>query len=608
MNFDIGIGDAFEKEFLRIKATNEISIESNQQLNEKDAKTELEILNRRNTQTVNAVKKNNNDKLKLEKEFQSELKKLYENIESSKRKNQLDEIDESSIDGKIKKLKLQKQFDDEDLAQLMKASIAKAQTLAERNELIDGFNKLRLINDEAYNKRVLDLETKAIEDYNKLIKASSNETNEIIKKSKQSEEKARLDLSLKSIERYRDLRVQELDDELKNGNLSVKQTKEIEKQKLKIILEGLTAKRKAYGLTVNSETIKLDGLIKETQKAIDNFGNELDAKKAGDFFKNFLKDSLNINDDQLGQLKEGFNALKTAIADVINQGYESEIAALDDVINTRKDKISELESLIEEEFVAKQNGYANSYDALVSQKANEEALVKADNAKKVALQKEQLKTTTAIQAAEQVGALITAVANMTKEGSKFGIFGLPLIAASIIGMFALYKSYKSQAAALTKAFKGGRVSDYLNPGVMGRTDRGNGRGHRVEDTNMVIGANEFIMNEESTSANLPFLRDMNSGIYDNANLKALLNTKTDGQHLSDFKAKQQKEYKRQSEVAIDKVVNKLSKEMEEYFNTQTTKIIDDNSKRPTVINMPDGSIKMIYHHKNGEKIEIFKQK
>lgn len=58
--------------------------------------------------------------------------------------------------------------------------------------------------------------------------------------------------------------------------------------------------------------------------------------------------------------------------------------------------------------------------------------------------------------------------------------------------------------------------------VQGFTDRFGGEGHQVSDTNMVIGADEFIMNAETTKAQESFLRKLNSGKYDRVNIESLI--------------------------------------------------------------------------------------
>lgn len=300
----------------------------------------------------------------------------------------------------------------------------------------------------------------------------------------------------------------------------------------------------------------------------------------------------------MAALSEGFGALKSAILDVVNAGYEAELNAIDQSISKRQDKISELEGLIDEEYDKKENGYANDYDALVQQKANEEALLKEDNKKRIAIQKEQLKTETAIQAAQQVGALVTAVANMVASGSKLGIFGLPLIAASVIGLFALYKNYKNQVKAISSqaAYKGGKISDYLLPGKSGRSDRpGYGRGHHVEDTNLVIGADEYLMNGKTTAAQMPFLNELNSGKYDNTNLMALLRTKSDKEHVQDFVVINEKK----EQIKQQSNDEGMRKAMSEMFEKQTKALINDNARRPTIINHSDGTVEVITYNSNG---------
>jgi hypothetical protein len=538
-------------------------------------------------------------------EYINELNKINNEAKTAQRANQIDAIDDSSIQGQIERLQLQQQFDREDLEERKRITLEKVKDAQQRTTLTEAFKALEIELSAKYNKELIDLERKSRDDYKKTIEANANETNEIIRKAKIEEANARLEGNLRSIQFAEDIQLADIERELKYGKLSVDQRRELERQKLEIVLASLQAQRAAFGLTVNEDTIKLDSLIKDAQAGLKSFDEQLKPafRNAGDLFKNYLQDAFKIDDEQFGALTEGFGALKNAILDVVNAGYEAEINALDESISAREDRISDLESLIEEELDKKNQGYANDYDALLAQKADEELLLKEDNKKRLEIQREQLRNETAIQAAQQVGALVTAVANMVASGSKLGIFGLPLIAASVIGLFALYRNYKSQVKALGQsAFKGGKISDYLEPGQSAKSDRpGYGEGHRVEGTNLRIGADEFLVNAVTTSKHLPFLKEFNKGSFDNIDFMKAVNKAPDKSVLVKVVREQERKDKAKAFNGLDKDT------LKEVIKEQTNEILDMERKKPIVINLPNGDVEMTYITKNGVNTRVIKR-
>jgi hypothetical protein len=543
------------------------------------------------------------------KEFLNELTNLENEAKSGGRKNQIESIDDSTIDGQRQRLELQKKFDDEDIKQKEETTLKIAKTLEERQKLLEIFKSIELNANAEFNRQLIDLEKKARDEYNKVIEENAKSTNEIVKKVEIEKAKTKLETTLKGIKLSEDLQLENIERELKYGELTLNQQKELERQKLEIILNSLKAQRAAFGLTVNEDTIKLDNLIKNTEAELKKAGDDLAKPFASfkDLTKSFLQDSFGLSDKESEDLIEGFGALKSAILDVVNAGYEAELNAIDESISKREDAISELEGLIEDEYDKKLLGYANDYDALVAQKANEEALLKEDNKKRIEIQKEQLRTETAIQAAQQVGALVTAVANMVKSGSTLGVFGLPLIAASVIGLFAMYKNYKNQVKAINAqaAYRGGKVSDYLENGETAYSDRpGYGKGHRVQGTNLSIGADEFIMNAGTTEKQLPFLRKLNLGRYDNIDFVGMLDSLPDTRQLVVMTSKtvENNEVKNNKSLQLN-----YEEAMKKVIQEQTQLLLDADYRRPIITTLPDGTVEKVYHTKNGgKKTEIIR--
>ncbi len=553
-----------------------------------------------------AKARNEKEKERL-KEFAGELQSLRSETTTVNRTNQIESIDDSTVPGQIQRLELQRKFDLEDLKQREETTLKLAKTLEERNKVIEIFKDLELQLSEKSNRAILALEKQSREEYQNAVKENEKETNEILKKGADERAKAKLEGELKAIKLNEDIRIADIDRQLKYDELTLEQRRQLEGQKLELVLRSLQAQRTALGGVNTEETIRLDSLIKDAAAALSDFESQkAPIKDAGQRFKDFIKDSFKIDDEEFGALVEGFGALKEAVLDVINAGYEAELATIDDSISRREDKISELEDLIKEEYDKKKEGQANDYDALVLAKAEEEALVKEDNAKKTAILKEQLRVESAIQAAQQAQSLITAVAGIFAKGpGALGVFGIPIAIAGVISMLALYRNYKNQVKQLNQqAYKGGKISEYLEPGETAKSDRpGHGKGHRIEGTNLYVGADEFITNAKSTASNLPFLKEFNRGTFDDVDLLSLTKSLPDTKMYIVHTREKEKE----KEVSSVKGLKDNYDVLKKAIDNQTTLLLEAEARKPVVINRPDGSVEITYHKKDGgKKVEIIR--
>lgn len=628
------------------------------ELNVFDAERQKELDDKRKEEAEKAAEK----RKALIENFKKELESLNDEEKKLREQNILNAIKDN-----VERLQKQQEFDKADIELKRKATLEQFKELKKKTEINTIFDAILLENQKKYSQLFLDEQKKLADERaakareqarlvleaeeevlnatieggklsNDQIRAIELQRLEIKKKSLQDEleairlkygyesneaflamekistitaqiDKKTLDNQIKSLDEANKLRVEYIDIELQNELLSFEKRKQLEQEKLGIILASLEAQRALLGNVQTEESINLDKQIRAAKLAISNFNSQLKPafQDAGDLFKSFLQSAFGADEELSGQLVAGFGQLKSAVLDAVNAGYEAELATIQGSIDARKEKIDELTSLIEEEEQRKKDGYANDYDALVAAKANEEQLLKAEQKKATDLKKEQLKQDAVIQTTQQAGALATAVANIIKDSSKFGIVGIFTGIAAIVSMFAIWKRYKSQASALSQqAYKGGLISDYLKPGVKGQSDRpGYGKGHKVEGTNLSIGADEFLMSSGPTKRHLPFLREMNSGKFDDFDLSELFNKRAPIYNkgrvvrIVEGYDDMRRERKRAQDAAIMGRVYEST--LKSVIQEQTKALIGDNERRPTVIQMPDGSVEVIYYEKSGTK-------
>jgi hypothetical protein len=82
----------------------------------------------------------------------------------------------------------------------------------------------------------------------------------------------------------------------------------------------------------------------------------------------------------------------------------------------------------------------------------------------------------------------------------------------MIGIFSKIKSSSKKLYAGGPLDQEG-VTGFVNKS--GRSDRSGGRGHRVEDSNLVLGGREFVVNENTAMRHADFLEALNRGEFDN---------------------------------------------------------------------------------------------
>lgn len=545
-----------------------------------------------------AAQKAREKELELQQKYKDEILKLNDEITNAQRANALGNIDDTTTDGKLEKLELQKKYDEEDLKRREEQSLKIARSLEERTKVIELYNDLELYMEKEYEQERI----KVIKEGRQAEIEEAKRIEEEILKDKENAIKSKIDKDRKASEQNLEIYLAEIDRKIKYGDLEAEEKDKLEREKLEITKRYLIAQRQLLGLN-NPESTALTEQIKDIEAQLNYMDKNVAPrfKSIGEKIEDYMKDAFNINDDQIEALKEGFSALKDEVLGLVQSGFEAEIAAIDASIKAREDKISELEDLIQEEFERKEAGDSNYYDSLVAQKAKEEELLKQENAKKTEIQKTQLKVEAGIAAAQQVQALITAVANITKDGSKLGIFGIPLIAAGIISLFAIYRNFRAQAKSLGQtAYKGGKISDYLEPGQTAKSDRpGYGRGHKVEGTNLSIGADEYLINAVTTSKNIDFLDRLNDGEWDNVNLSRLMDSMPDRSKIINIYEKN--EISSKTSILSEKQVRQIIQE-------QTDKILEADRRRPIIVNKPNGDTEIVTYTKSGaKKVKVLKK-
>jgi hypothetical protein len=242
-----------------------------------------------------------------------------------------------------------------------------------------------------------------------------------------------------------------------------------------------------------------------------------------DKLSDFLKDALQIDDEQIQAIKDTLSAVVGSVGDFISTNTDLAIEENRRLLDEIRSRISETESILKEEEERAAAGYSNN----VENKRKELEELKRLEAQKVAeeqrLKQEALKQQLIADTAAQASNIVTSVSGILASAGKLGpILGPILAAAGILSIISLFRRYKSDAKNLAsqKAYKGGSLSNYMGdrdsgpvaPGASSDLP-GRGNGLRVEGTNLRIGGDEYLVRASSAKKYADILPQINAGTY-----------------------------------------------------------------------------------------------
>ncbi len=284
-----------------------------------------------------------------------------------------------------------------------------------------------------------------------------------------------------------------------------------EQERLKVAL--FYAKERLKLLDPNSpEAMALSDSIAAIEGTLTDFSQS----NIFDTIKKKLAEMLNIDvgtlDAIIGQAGAVFAQLQGLAADNTQLRIEQE----KELLEATRERISETQDALAKEIEDAKNGYAANVTAKEEELAslrNEEDKHKKELAKQ---QKAALKAQLLSDSLTQISSLITMAANVTKTSSLLGPAGIPVALAAIATFLGIFRAFKSAQAKAQALYKGGRIPKE------GYTDKDGGRGHRVQDTNIIVGAGEHVLNANTSEAQNEFLTELNKGKWDDIDFLSLV--------------------------------------------------------------------------------------
>lgn len=223
-----------------------------------------------------------------------------------------------------------------------------------------------------------------------------------------------------------------------------------------------------------------------------------------------------------------------SINDIVTASIQSKLDENQKLIDSIHSRVESAQAALDKEVQLQNDGAANNVETKRRELDELKKQEKAAQDERIALQKKALEQQLIIDELSQASTLATTVPIIFKKGVESGtlIVGIVSAIAAIASMFALFASFKAKAKSLAssnsvKAFTGGALEDYQEKSGWvnknGRTDKRGGRGHRVEDSDLVLGGYEFVTNEDTSQRHGRFLEAMNQGKYDGMDLWSIAN-------------------------------------------------------------------------------------
>lgn len=305
----------------------------------------------------------------------------------------------------------------------------------------------------------------------------------------------------------------ELITESGNESLSLEKFKEAEKQRIQIeaLQSEIKIAQERYG--ENSPEVKLLALhLKIMQKQLEDF-NANNGKDIVERGKSFIAKALGVTDDEFEAILSKSQELFNSIGSLIQQQNEIELEQLQQRQSVLDEKIKQTEDNIKKEQDLKDRGLHNNLAAEQENLAKLQAEKKKAAEEEKKIRKDQLTQQLVQDELRIASSLAVAIANIIQwETATKGFLGIITAGIGIIGAIALFSKYKSQVSKLEDggSLLGVRNSGFVNRSF-GRSDRFGGRGHRIEDSNVVVGGSEFIINEEDSLAFPTIIEHINKG-------------------------------------------------------------------------------------------------
>ena len=255
-------------------------------------------------------------------------------------------------------------------------------------------------------------------------------------------------------------------------------------------------------------------IVGNVQAAVQKMADSPEVKGSILSLSEKLQKAFNIDAETLNAIVQGIGNVFDSVFAATSANTDAAIEKNNELLDSIRERQDALDDDLEKEKERQQAGLANSLDA----KATEREALKKEEEKALKeqekLKKKQLAQQLLADIIQQGSSLATMAANVAANTSLLGPAGIPVALATIAAFIGIISKIKNSTK---KLYTGGDINQEGVTGFVnrsGRTDRNGGRGHRVEDSNLILGGEEFVINGRTAALHAPFLEALNRGEFD----------------------------------------------------------------------------------------------
>ena len=340
----------------------------------------------------------------------------------------------------------------------------------------------------------------------------------------------------------------------------------------------------------------------------------------GEKIQKFIAEDLGLDDKEVAALTEAINKVFASVQAGILSNTAAQIEQQDELIDSLKERVDATEEALDRELQLKIAGYANDYDALKDNLADQNALVEKAEQEKTDLKKKQLEQQLIADEISQASSLVTAIAGLLKNGGELGIVGIVIAGLAIAGMLATFAQYKQQVNQLSGLREG------INPDY-DRVERSGGKGFKIKGRSHEQGGelfshggvlweaekDEILMGTKASKKHSDFLFNLNKGKYDglgpldqlldNPNLFNSLSStigdrSTDGSNIVTVINNSKESTSQELEEALDRALKKNNIDLINATLGTTSAV----NKKPSLVAKPNGDLIEYIYNERGQVI------
>lgn len=282
--------------------------------------------------------------------------------------------------------------------------------------------------------------------------------------------------------------------------------------------------------------------IKEIQKLGEKLGKdvtesvqkglndaELNATPLFQKIVNGLKQTFDVNSEQLGFITDQISSTISDLDGIIGSGTQKQITENERLIKSIEDRVKAAEEAYNVELKLQEDGFANSAKLKEDELREEQARLQRAQQKKEELEKRALRQQLISDSLQQASQLALGAAKVITAESGKGLIGIITAAAGIALLFRIIAQAKANAAKFSTPPKfrgGGQLLE--------------GPSHEQGGIPIVIGnsrvveaeGGEFIIRKKSSVVNEEFFHRVNRGEYDHLNLTKTIEQANQGRELA----------------------------------------------------------------------------